>query len=162
MKSNLPQEDYKTKVKQPVRHDLNFLHYEYVINNCRKVDEYEIMLMGYTKPRLIKKFDELEDGVTGTYHGTPFLASGTHILRNECWYWFIGTPLANDFFVRISREAEELIQKSMNKHQDKRHLVQVWSKHTQSVAWLNMLKFKRISSYWQGNEEIYIVERKRN
>jgi hypothetical protein len=30
------------------------------------------------------------------------------------------------------------------------------------VAWLNMLKFKRISSYYQGSEEIFIVERKRN
>jgi hypothetical protein len=162
VKSNYQQEDYKKKVRQPVRHDLNFEHYEYVINNCRKVDEYEIMLMGYTKPRLIRKFDDLEGGVTGTYHGTPFLAAGTHVLTKECWYWFIGTPLANDFFVRISKEAERLIRDSMEKHPDKRHLVQVWSKHTQSVAWLNMLKFKRISSYYQGSEEIFIVERKRN
>lgn len=149
------------KIKQPVRHDLNFEHYEYVLNNCRHYDHQEMMLMGYTKQRLIKKFDEYESGVTGTYHGIPFLASGTHLLGNECWYWFFATPLANDFFVRISGEAERLVKNSIERHPKKRHLVQVWSKHTQSVAWLNMLKFKRFDSYYVGNEEIYLVERKR-
>jgi hypothetical protein len=162
MKLNFQETNYKTQVKQPVRHPLNFEHYEYVINNCRDVDLQEITLMGYTRTKFIKNFDNLDDGVTGTYHGIPFLASGTHIMGNECWYWFIGTPLCNDFFFRISGEAERLIKKSMSKHPNKKHLVQVWSKHKQSVKWLNMLKFKQIDHYMQGNEKIYIVERKRN
>ena len=149
------------KVRQPVRHPLNFEHYEYVLNNCRHYDYQEMMLMGYTKRRLIQKFDEYEYGVTGTYHDIPFLASGTHIIGDEVWYWFFGTPLANDFFIRISGEAERLIQDSMKRHPEKRHLVQVWSKHRQSVQWLNMLKFKRFSNYYVGDEEIFLVERKR-
>lgn len=149
------------KVKQPVRHDLNYKHYKYVLENCRFCDQQEMMLMGYTKQRLLEKYSELEQGVTGTYHGIPFLASGTHILGDECWYWFFATPLANDFFIRISGEAERLIKNSMQKHQDKRHLVQVWSRHDQSVKWLNMLKFKHFSSYYVGDEEILLVERKR-
>ena len=162
MKLNLQVANSKTLVKQPVRHPLNFEHYEYVINNCRDVDLQEITLMGYTRNRLIRKFDELEDGVTGSYHNIPFLAAGTHVIDDEVWYWFIGTPLANDFFFRISGEARQLIEKSMQRHPDKRHLVQVWSRHTQSVKWLNMLKFNKIDRYFQGHEEIFIVERKRN
>ena len=162
MKLNLQEANSKTLVKQPVRHPLNFEHYEYVINNCRDVDLQEITLMGYTRTRLLQKFDELENGVTGTYHDIPFLAAGTHVQNQEVWYWFIGTPLANDFFVRISGEAERLIKDSMARHPDKKHLVQVWSKHSQSVKWLNKLKFYEISHYLQGDEKILIVERKRN
>ena len=161
MKLNLPEANSKTLVRQPVRHPLNFEHYEYVINNCRDVDLQEITLMGYTRQRLIRKFDELENGVTGTCHGIPFLAAGTHVIGDEVWYWFIGTPLANDFFIRISGEAERLVRDSMSRHPDKRHLVQVWSQHHQSVKWLNMLKFNRTDHYFQGNEQIFIVERKR-
>jgi hypothetical protein len=146
---------------RPVRHDLNYSHYKYVLNNCRFCDSQEMMLMGYTKQKLLEKYPEFEMGVTGTWHDIPFLVSGTHIIEDQCWYWFFATPLANDFFIRISGEAERLIKKSMNKHPDKRHLVQVWSKHIQSVKWLNMLKFKHFSSYYVGDEEIYLVERKR-
>ena len=39
------------------KHPLNFDHFEYVISNMRQWDELEIMLMGYTKKRLLKMFD---------------------------------------------------------------------------------------------------------
>lgn len=155
------QENYK-QVKQPVRHDLNFSHFKYVVNKCRIADEMEFMLMGFTKTAVLTTYNELEDGVTGTYHGVPFLAAGTYVDNDEVWYWFIATPLVKDFFVRITREANALIKRSMEKHPTKRHLVQVWSKHADSVKWLNTLKFKQYASYYVGDEEIYLVERKRN
>ena len=62
----MAQENFK-QVKQPVRHKLNYPHFEYVVNNCRVADELECMLMGYTKKNLLQKFNQLEDGVTGTY-----------------------------------------------------------------------------------------------
>ena len=156
----MAQENFK-QVKQPVRHKLNYPHFEYVANNCRVADELESMFMGYTKKNLLQKFNQLEDGVTGTYYHYPFLAAGTHVMDDEVWYWFFATPIVKDFFIRITREAENLIKRSMIKHPDKRHLVQVWSKHIDSVKWLNTLKFKQFSSYYVGDEEIYLVERKR-
>ncbi len=156
----MAQENFKA-VKQPVRHELNYPHFKYVVENCRVADEMECMLMGYTKQKLLDKYNQMEDGVTGTYYNYPFLAAGTHVIDDEVWYWFFATPVVKDFFIRITREANRLIKKSMIKHPDKRHLVQVWSKHHHSVKWLNTLKFKRFSSYNVGDEEIYLVERKR-
>ncbi|MAG25282.1 hypothetical protein CMI47_06850 [Candidatus Pacearchaeota archaeon] len=155
------QENYKQD-KQPVRHSLNFTHFRYVVNNCRVADEMEFMLMGYTKALILNKYEELEDGVTGTYYGVPFLASGTHVIDDEVWYWFVATPMVKDFFIRITREANQLIKRSMKKHPTKRHVVQVWSKHADSIKWLNTLKFKQFGSYTVGDEKIYLVERKRN
>ena len=157
----MEQVNYKTQVKQPIRHPLNFKHFKYVVDNCRVADQMEIMLMGYTKSHLLNKYDQLEDGVTGTYYGVPFLAAGTHVIDDEGWNWFISTPLVKDFFVRITREALQLINRSMKKHPTKRHVVQVWSKHVDSIKWLNTLKFKQFASYYVGDEKIYLVERKR-
>lgn len=152
------QENYNQVNQQP----LNFSQFKYVIDNCRVADQLEYMLTGYTKKELLNKYEELEDGIIGTYYNRPFLCAGTYVIDDEVWYWFFATPVVKDFFLKITREAENLIQRSMKKHPNKRHVVQVWSKHTQSVKWLNILKYKKFSSYYVGDEEIYLVERKRN
>lgn len=142
----------------PTRHTLNYKHFEYVVNNCRKADEMEMNLCGFTKTSLIKIFDELEDGLTGTENDIPFLVAGTQIIENEVWYWFLATPLVNSHWLRVTREAKNLIKRKKEQHKDKRHLVQVWSNHTNSVAWLNILNFTEVEHFFVGNEKMLIVE----
>ena len=147
-----------TKLK-PTRHKLNFPHFEYVVNNCRQADNVEIGLTGFTKKSLIKMYDELEDGLTGTEENNiPFLVAGTQLQDDELWYWFLATPLVNHYWIRVTREAKNLIKKKKKQYQNKRHLVQVWSGHKASISWLNILKFKEVSHYYVGNEKILIVE----
>ena len=132
---------------------------EYVIENCRKADDIEIQLTGFTKQSLINIYDELEDGLTGTEENNiPFLVAGTQVNEDEVWYWFLATPLVNHYWLRVTIEAKKLIQKKKKQHKDKRHLVQVWSGHKASISWLNILKFKEISHYYVGKEKILIVE----
>tara|TARA_A100001388_G_scaffold268978_1_gene244727 strand:+ start:5956 stop:6435 length:480 start_codon:yes stop_codon:yes gene_type:complete len=147
-----------TSIK-PTRHKLNFKHFKYVIENCRKADDIEIQLTGFTKQSLINIYDELEDGLTGTEENNiPFLVAGTQVNEDEVWYWFLATPLVNHYWLRVTIEAKKLIQKKKKQHKDKRHLVQVWSGHKASISWLNILKFKEISHYYVGKEKILIVE----
>ena len=97
---------------KPTRHKLNFPHFEYVVNNCRQADNIEIGLTGFTKKSLIKMYDELEDGLTGTEENDiPFLVAGTQINNDEIWYWFIATPLVNHYWFRVTLEAKKLIKK---------------------------------------------------
>ena len=55
---------------KPKRHNLNFKHFEYVVNNCRHADNLEMGLTGYSKKSLIEMFPLLEDGLTGTIAAT--------------------------------------------------------------------------------------------
>ena len=147
-----------TKIK-PTRHKLNLPHFEYVVNNCRIADNKEIELTGYTKKSLINIYPNLEDGLTGTQeHDIPFLVAGTQLFDDAVWYWFLATPLVNHYWIRVTREAKNLIKKKKKQYQNKRHLVQVWSGHKASISWLNILKFKEVSHYYVGNEKILIVE----
>jgi hypothetical protein len=57
--------------------------------------------------------------------------------------------------------SNHFIENSMRTYPYKRHVVQVWKKHQDSVKWLNMLKFYPFASYHVGAEEILLVERKR-
>ena len=152
--------DWQVSAKiKPTRHKLNLPHFEYVVNNCRIADNKEIELIGYTKKSLIEMYQHLEDGLTGTQeHDIPFLVAGTQIVNDAVWYWFLATPLVNHYWIRVTREAKEFVQKKMNEHKDKRHLVQVWSGHKASISWLNILKFNEVSHYNVGNEKILIVE----
>jgi hypothetical protein len=155
----LAQENYR-KLDNLETHDLNFDHYEYVVNNMRHWDQMEIMLMGFTKHSLLKYFDRMR-GITATYQGTPVLAAGHQLTDFECWYWFFGTPMVKDFFKKITSGSNHFIENSMRTYPYKRHVVQVWKKHQDSVKWLNMLKFYPFASYHVGAEEILLVERKR-
>lgn len=150
----------KFKNNKLKKHPLNFDHYEYVINNMRHWDQLEIMLMGYTKKRLLHMFDQLQ-GVTGTYENIPVLCAGYQKFPNVCWYWFFGTPLVKDFFKNITREFKHMVETNEKKYPNDRHVVQVWNKHQDSIDWLNMLKFKPFSSFHVGKEEILLVERNR-
>ena len=143
---------------KPTRHDLNFDHFKYVVENCRSADKMEIGLTGFTKESLIEFYPKLEDGLTGTEDHIPFLVAGTQVLNDEVWYWFLATPLVNHYWFRVTLEAKKLIKKKKQQHKDKRHLVQVWSGHTASIKWLNILNFKEISHYNVLNEKILIVE----
>ena len=58
---------------EPTRHKLNFEHFKYVVENCRKADNIEISLTGFTKETLVNSFATLEDGLTGTEDTIPFL-----------------------------------------------------------------------------------------
>ena len=145
---------------RPVRHKLNFPHFSYVINNCRKADEIEMGLTGHNKQNLIAMFPHLEDGLTGTENNIPFLVAGTQVVNDKVWYWFIATPLVNEHWFRITREAKKFVQQKKKEHKDKKHLVQVWSGHRSSVGWLNILKFSPIEHYFVGKEKILIVENK--
>ena len=40
---------------EPTRHKLNFEHFKYVVENCRKADNIEISLTGFTKETLVKE-----------------------------------------------------------------------------------------------------------
>ena len=155
----MAQENYK-KPDRLVTHDLNFDHYEYVINNMRHWDHMEIMLMGFTKPLLVRHFDHMR-GLTATHDDTPVLAAGYKQTEDACWWWFFGTPMVRDFFNEITTGSNRYIEKVMQQHRHKRHVVQVWNKHQDSVKWLNILKFQQFSSYRVGAEEILLVERKR-
>ena len=154
------QENYRNS--KVIQRPLNFKHYKYVLENCRVADRIEMMLTGYTKNKVLEKYVEMEDGVIGSHQGIPFVASGTHVIKNEVWYWFFATPIVKDFFIKITHEANKLINKTFKKHPDKKHYVQVWSKHTDSIEWLNTLKFQQFGSYFVGNEQILLVERKGN
>jgi hypothetical protein len=143
---------------EPTRHKLNFEHFKYVVENCRKADNIEISLTGFTKETLVNSFATLEDGLTGTEDTIPFLVAGTQITGDECWYWFLATPLVNSHWLRITREAKNLIKRKKQQYQNKKHLVQVWSGHKASITWLNILKFKETSHYFVGKEKILIVE----
>lgn len=143
---------------KPTRHNLNRPHFEYVVQNCRQADVIEMNLCGFTQQSLIGIYDELEDGLTGTENEIPFLVAGTQVVKDEVWYWFLATPLVNSHWLRVTREAKNLIKRKKEQHKDKRHLVQVWSKHTNSVVWLNILKFTEIDHFFVGNEKMLIVE----
>ena len=147
-----------TSIK-PTRHKLNLPHFEYVVNNCRRADNIEIGLTGFTKKSLIEMYPLLEDGLTGTQENDiPFLVAGTQINKDEIWYWFLATPLVNHYWFRVTLEAKKFVKKKKNQFKNKRHFVQVWSGHKASIRWLNILKFKEISHYKVGNEKILIVE----
>jgi len=143
---------------KPTRHDLNFDHFKYVVENCRSADKMEIGLTGFTKESLIEFYPKLEDGLTGTEDHIPFLVAGTQVLDDEVWYWFLATPLVNSHWLRVTREARKFVKRKMSQHKDKRHLVQVWSGHKASITWLNILKFNQVGHYHVGNEKILIVE----
>jgi len=140
---------------------LQFDHYEYVIDNMRHWDHMEIMLQGFTKRKLLKMFDNLH-GVSATHENIPVLCAGYQTFPNIFWYWFIATPMVKDFFKNITREAKQMIEHNEKSNPDARHIVQVWNKHNDSLKWLNILNFKPFSSFFVGNEEILLVERKRN
>ncbi len=143
---------------KPIRHKLNFEHFKYVVQNCRRADNIEIGLTGFNKDTLIEMYPLLEDGLTGTERDIPFLVAGTQIVEDELWYWFLATPLVNSHWLRVTREARKFVNQKINQHKDKRHLVQVWSGHKASITWLNILNFKEISHYYVENEKILIVE----
>ena len=73
--------------------------------------------------------------LTGTENNIPFLVAGTQVVNDEVWYWFIATPLVNEHWFRITREAKKFVQQKKKEHKDKKHLVQVWSGHRSSVGW---------------------------
>lgn len=147
-------------VEKPIRHKLNLPHFTYVVNNCRKADEIEMGLTGFTKKSLIELYPQIEDGLTGTERDIPFLVAGTQIVGNEIWYWFLATPLVHSHWIRVTREARDFIKRKKLEHKDKYHRVQVWSGHTSSIEWLNILKFQPINHYYVGDEKILIVENK--
>lgn len=143
---------------KPKRHNLNFKHFEYVVNNCRHADNLEIGLIGYSKKSLIEMYPLLEDGLTGTEEHIPFLVAGTQIIGDEIWYWFLATPLINSYWFRVTREARDFVNRKKLEYPFAHHLVQVWSGHKRSVEWLNILKFKEQRHYFVGKEKILIVE----
>lgn len=96
---------------RPVRHKLNFPHFSYVINNCRKADEIEMGLTGHNKQNLIAMFSHLEDGLTGTENNIPFLVAGTQVVNDEVWYWFIATPLVNEHWLELHEKQRSLCNK---------------------------------------------------
>ena len=142
-------------------HPLNKKHFEYVINHMRWWDEMEIMLQGYTKKKMLEMFDNLH-GVSATYKNIPLLCAGYQTFPNIYWYWFLATPMVTEHFVDITRQARNMIKKNEQQTPKARHIVQVWNKHQHSVKWLNILNFKPFSSFQVGNEQILLVERKRN
>ena len=144
-----------------ITHPLRYDHYAYVIDHMRHWDHLEIMLQGYTKKKLLEMFDDLH-GVSATHGKLPVLCAGYQTFPGTYWYWFFGTPIVKDFFKSITHEARAMIESNEKKDPEARHIVQVWKKHQDSVKWLNILKFKPFSSFFVGNEEILLVERKRN
>jgi 2'-5' RNA ligase len=155
----LEQENYKKQDNLKI-HNLNFDHYQYVIDNMRQWDLTEIKLQGYTKTELFEMFNKLQ-GVTATHNNIPVLCGGIQKFPNICWYWFFATPLVKEFFKNITREARKMIKSNIKKHSNDRHIVQVWSGHQESVKWLNILKFETFSSFYVGKEEILLMELKR-
>ena len=135
-------------------------HYDYVVRNMRQWDEMEVMLQGYTKTQLMEMFDNLH-GVSATHQDIPVLCAGYQTFPKVYWYWFFATPMVRDFFIDITRHAQEMIRENEQRDPDARHVVQVWNKHQDSVKWLNILNFKPFSSFNVGNEQILLVERKR-